>query len=544
MTRILTTILVLALAVTGLFANECDAPTGLQAQHTNDGVLLSWNTANNALSYWLKVENANNNPQLFEIEIPVNATSHLVTGLNANASYKFKVRTVCSGDKSDWTAYVPFQTAIAGGGGGTGGGGNTGGGGTGVCAIPEGLVVSNITGTEATLTWNAVAGAQQYEVEVEDNENTPLFAFNTLTSETTVTVTGLSPNGQYQFKVKSKCGGGLSSDYSAWVFFNTGTGTGGNTGGNTGGGNTGGGTGGACGIPAGLSVSDLTGTSAVLSWSPVAGALKYEVEVEDDENTPLFAFNAITSDTTIAVIGLAPGGSYQFKVKSKCDGGLSSDYSGWVFFGAGATGGGNTGGGGTGGACEKPANLQALQITTTSAMLTWSPVAGALKYEIEVEDDENTIAFSFNALTADTAVLIIGLTPGGNYQFKVKSKCGGGMSSDYSDWNFFSTATQLVAPATGSAGLPSNGAVHAMSAFRVFPNPATSEVAVQLDEPATAPLSVTVMNAQGRQMMRYNGLDGTGGRIDLSVSNLDSGLYVVVISDGQSMKSQQVLIAR
>ncbi|MBK8706004.1 MAG: fibronectin type III domain-containing protein [Saprospiraceae bacterium] len=435
MTRILTTILVLALAVTGLFANDCDAPTGLQAQHTTDGVLLSWDAATNALSYRLKVENANNNPQLFEIEISVNGTSYLVTGLNANASYKFKVRTVCSGDKSDWTNYTPFQTAVAGG-GGTGGGGNTGGG------------------------------------------------------------------------------------------------------------STGGGTGGACGIPGGLSVSNLTGTSAVLSWSPMAGALKYEVEVEDDENTPLFAFNAITSDTTIAVIGLAPGGSYQFKVKSKCDGGLSSDYSGWVFFGAGNTGGGNTGGGSTGGACEVPGSMQALQITTTSALLTWSPVAGALKYEVEVEDDENTIAFSFNALTADTAVLIIGLTPGGNYQFKVKSKCGGGMSSDYSVWNFFSTATQLVAPATGSAGLPSNGAVQAMSTFRVFPNPATTDVAVQLDEPATAPLSVTVMNAQGRQMMRYNGLDGTGGRIDLPVSNLDSGLYVVVISDGQSMQSQQLLIAR
>ncbi|NUO02097.1 MAG: fibronectin type III domain-containing protein, partial [Saprospiraceae bacterium] len=249
MTRLLTTTLFfILLATSGILAN-CDAPTGLQSLNNSEGVLLSWNAAPGATAYWLKVENANNNPQLFEIEIPVNTTSYVVTGLNPTASYKFKVRTRCAGEKSDWTAYVPFQTASA-------GGGNNGGTTSGTCAIPEGLTVSNITDGTATLNWTAVSGAQQYEVEVEDNENTAPFVFNALTAETTITVTGLAANGQYQVKVKSKCGSGLSSEYSAWVFFNAaGTGTGGGT---TGGGTTGGGTGGACDIPTNLAVSNLT----------------------------------------------------------------------------------------------------------------------------------------------------------------------------------------------------------------------------------------------------------------------------------------------
>jgi len=536
MTRFLTTTLFFfLLATSGILAN-CNAPTGLQSLNNSDGVLLSWNGVPGAISYWLKVENANNNPQVYEIEIPVNATSYLVTNLNANASYKFKVRTKCNGEKSNWTDYISFQTASAGGGTGGGGGNNGGTGGT--CAIPEGLTVSNITDGAATLSWTAVTGAQQYEVEVEDNENTAPFAFNTLTNETTITVTGLAANGQYQVKVKSKCGSGLSSEYSAWVFFNASAST---SGGGTTGGGTGGGTGGACDIPTNLTVSNLTSNSAILSWSPAAGALQYEVEVEDDENTPLFSFNAITTDTTIAVIGLAAGGNYQFKVKSKCANG-SSEYAAWIFFNASATGGGGTGGGVGTNACTTPVNLEVSEITTTSVKLTWSPVAGALRYEVEVEDDENTPAFSFNALTGNTAVLIIGLTPGGKYQFKVKTKCGGGQSSEYSAWTLFSTALQLTAPATGSAGL---GVDHpALPAFQVYPNPAASAVAVQWGEPTTEMLSLSVVNAQGRQMMRYNNIDGAQGKIDLSVSNLDAGLYVVVMSNGKVTQSRQLLIVK
>lgn len=424
MTRFLTTTLFFFLLTTsGILAN-CNAPTGLQSLSNSDGVLLSWNAVPGAISYWLKVENANNNPQVYEIEIPVNATSYLVTNLNANASYKFKVRTKCNGEKSNWTDYISFQTASAGG--GTGG-------------------------------------------------------------------------------------------------------------------TTGGGTGGACDIPTNLTVSNLTSNSAILRWSPAAGALQYEVEVEDDENTPLFSFNAITTDTTIAVIGLAAGGNYQFKVKSKCANG-SSEYAAWIFFNASATGGGGTGGGVGTNACTTPVNLEVSDITTTSVKLSWSPVAGALRYEVEVEDDENTPAFSFNALTGNTAVLIIGLTPGGKYQFKVKTKCGGGQSSEYSDWTLFSTALPLTGPATGSAGFGVDNPT--MPAFQVYPNPAASAVAVQWGEPTTEMLSLSVVNAQGRQMMHYNNIDGAQGKVDLSVSNLDAGLYVVVMSNGKVTQSRQLLIVK
>lgn len=317
MKRIFTT-LPLVLMITGwIAAQSCSAPDGLNAQAQNDGMLLTWNAAANATGYRIKIEDAGNNPQDFVLEASTDGLQYLATTLLPNASYKFKVRTNCPGGRSNWSAYFFFTT-------GSGNNGGSGGGGTGVCEIPTGLTVSNITSNTATLSWSAVPGVLQYEVEVEDAENTAAFQFNIVTGETSITVLGLAPNGNYKFKVKSKCSGG-SSLYSEWVFFSTGqSGTGGP--GDDNGGNA------TCEVPTGLAVAEITDTKALLTWSKVAGAEKYEVEVEDDENTPLFTFQGVTTDTFIVITGLTPGGNYQFKVKSECGGGLSSNFTAWLFF--------------------------------------------------------------------------------------------------------------------------------------------------------------------------------------------------------------------
>ena len=123
------------------------------------------------------------------------------------------------------------------------------------CPVPGGLSVSNNTGASVQLSWNAAPGAIRYEVEIEDGDNTPPFHQEFNTTQTTATIEGLTPGGQYKFKVKSKCSSG-SSDHAPWFFFTAGSGD------NTGGGNNP--TGGSCSIPDGLNVSNNTGASIQL----------------------------------------------------------------------------------------------------------------------------------------------------------------------------------------------------------------------------------------------------------------------------------------
>ena len=56
---------------------------------------------------------------------------------------------------------------------------------------PTGLTATNITSTSATLSWNAVANASSYVVQILDDGNTNI---EQSTTDTTITVTGLNPS--------------------------------------------------------------------------------------------------------------------------------------------------------------------------------------------------------------------------------------------------------------------------------------------------------------------------------------------------------------
>lgn len=314
MKKIITLSFFFALVTSFSFA-DCPDVTGLTATSLNGtDVQLSWDAMPGATQYQLKVEQEETaTPFIFWLSLSDN--TYLLEGLAPDGIYKFKVRTICGGEKASWSEFQFFT--------GSSGTGSSGSGGD--CQIPDQLTAMLDAAGNAQLAWAGVTNAIIYEVEVESEENTPFVHLEFNTTENFAELTGLVAGGTYKFKVKSKCGGSNSSEYSAWTFFGGGINGGGN-------GGNGGGTGSTCDTPAGLTVSDINSGSALISWDAVAGAQGYEVQVEDDENTPAFNWETIETGTQVIVTGLAPGGNYQVKVKTKCEGGNNSPNSDWVFF--------------------------------------------------------------------------------------------------------------------------------------------------------------------------------------------------------------------
>ncbi|MCB0571325.1 MAG: fibronectin type III domain-containing protein, partial [Phaeodactylibacter sp.] len=210
--------------------------------------------------------------------------------------------------------------------------------------------------------------------------------------------------------------------------------------------------------------------------------------------------------------------------------------------------GGGNGGGNPTGSCGVPEGLAASAITTTSALLSWNSVPGALRYEVEVEDDENTVAYEFDAISMDTAIMVIGLMPGGQYQFKVKARCSGG-NSDYSTWSFFSTPTGSPSPVTAPA---STAAVVLQReaqelAFRLYPNPVrpNSEVILDFDllaEPAAVHILLTDMQGRTLASRQLEGFEG-GASVELPVGALPAGLYQVAVQSGRDVSSRRLLVS-
>lgn len=87
---------------------------------------------------------------------------------------------------------------------------------TGSCDAPTGLSHSRRKGgREATLSWNAVSGANNYDVEVY-NSSGGLHASGTVTS-TSANVSGLTKNAAYTWRVRANCSSG-TSDWSDGSF--------------------------------------------------------------------------------------------------------------------------------------------------------------------------------------------------------------------------------------------------------------------------------------------------------------------------------------
>jgi hypothetical protein len=104
----------------------------------------------------------------------------------------------------------------------------------------------------------------------------------------------------YNWRVQSNC----SAAYSATATFTTAS-----SGGGTGGGGT-------CVAPSNLTNSNITATSARISWSAVSGATNYTLQIKIGSGT-FFTLGTVPV-TAVTISGLSSSTTYQWQVKANC----------------------------------------------------------------------------------------------------------------------------------------------------------------------------------------------------------------------------------
>ncbi len=153
------------------------------------------------------------------------------------------------------------------------------------CAIPTGLSRSDVTAHSVTLSWNS-EGADSWQLSVNDATEMTGGVLNS--SESTFTLMGLTPETQYRVKVRSVCGG----YYSEWtnnVTFTTAI---------------------ACPVPTGVTVTDITTTTAVVNCTSNATLFNLMLGEQEIENVTL----------PYTLTNLEPSTTYTVKVKAVCGG--------------------------------------------------------------------------------------------------------------------------------------------------------------------------------------------------------------------------------
>lgn len=178
--------------------------------------------------------------------------------------------------------------------------------------------------------------------------------------------------------------------------------------------------------PTSLAASNITSTSATLSWSAVPSS--YTLQYKPTTSGTWIIIEPMSTNT-YNLTGLTAGTNYSWQVKSEC-----SVYSATATFTT------------TGGppppppptACMPPTNLNETNITTTSATLRWTAPANASSTYL-LYKQYGTSGWSIRSNITGSSIAINYLGRNRTYQWKVRTRCTNGLNSVYSPTKQFNT---------------------------------------------------------------------------------------------------------
>ena len=377
---------------------------------------VNWSTTVTANHYALRGRIQGNSGWAINLD-NLQGTSRTFFNLTAGQVYEWQVRSVCSNDTSEvsaWSVSQMFTTLVS-------------------CNnAPSNATEINIGLTNATLTWDLQASAQKYEVRFRAVTQGWSSLVYTETTQTSMDKTGLTASTHYHWQVRVICDtvNNIRSGWSSWNNFFTDA---------------------SCGLPNNLQVinSITTLTSATVRWYGPMNTIYYFMFKENaaanwdtlsvlgssvSNLTPLasgIAANSSTagSESTITITGLSSATTFNWKVMSVC----SSVNTSTVVSGSDFT---------TLSACATPTNLTSSPLTN-KATVSWGATSSAVKYDLRKMEVGGSTWSTLNNLTSTTRTFS-GLTPGVTYEWQVRAHCDL-TGTNISDWTVSEEfTTQLV----------------------------------------------------------------------------------------------------
>ncbi len=338
------------------------------------------------------------------------------------------------------------------------------------CEGPSNITATNITTTDADISWGAVSGSLGYEYVLDQNSGSPSGS-GTATSTTGFHASGLTINSQYYVHVRNQC----ANSYSSWVTYAFMTADA------------------YCKPPVNVLYGNLTSTSVNILWSsmPTSDSYEYFVDVLPALPTPSTNVTA-TKSITVQLTNLVPDTKYYFFVRSICLGG--NDSSTWrvdSFV--------------TKKSCGAP-DLHLQNVTATNATVWWNMVPTAISYEYMTDAIEAPPAFGTEIL--DTLVTVPLNANQKKQYMHVRSKCNSQFT--FSEWS-----TILLKDETTSVT-----DVNIYHEIAVYPNPVTDRLYIKGAMNARA----VITGVKGAVVKTVN-IDAEA--FSINCSGLAPGLYLI-----------------
>ncbi len=321
------------------------------------------------------------------------------TGLTNNTQYEWQVMSRCpGGEQSDYSPSNLFTTQ---------------------CSVPSGLY-SRPTATTARLSWYT-GGTEEsgrlfdLQYRFSDSPNwTTVSGLNT----SYYTLTGLTTNASYEWRVSQVCSAAAQSVYSPTASF----------------------------VPRcnpvqtnSAYVSLITSSSAQFFWlAENEEGTSYEIRyrpVGSSDWTTVNSLTATTSSGTFDVNNLTNNVTYEWQIRTSCSAQLSSAYTTGANFTT---------------QCQLPDGLYTYVLKTTGASLSWNTKGKGVTYTLRYRRTGTTDWTVLNDLVTTNAALS-NLPAGTGYEWQVQTRCSADQYSTFSALARFTTLP-CNSPGAGSFG--------------------------------------------------------------------------------------------
>ena len=413
-------------------SDPCITPASLSTTNiTTTTAKLNWGAA---VAHHYALRGRIQGATSWSFDLPfLSSNSRTVYNLVAGEDYEWQIRSVCSHDTSEvspWSALQSFSTLVN-------------------CDnSPSNLTVSNVDLTTATISWDPLLSAQAYEVRFRKTTDPWSANVHTITTNTSLNKTGLTPGSDYIWSIRSICdtANNVVSQWGTWKSFTTSS---------------------PCAIPYNLMKlnSTITLTEASVRWYGQMNIDYYFIFKDNSSsnwdtvivngstvtNVSLlpFGMNVTTfvsgSESNVSISGLAPSTTYEWQIIAACSNlNTSIAVNGPSF--TTLTG------------CAIPGNLNTSSISTTTATISWDAVTDAVKYDARRKQLGSSTWSYINNLTSNSRNLA-GLTPGTTYLWEVRSHCdwSNGNISSWSSTQQFTTGVVCTTPTNpGEINITSN----------------------------------------------------------------------------------------
>ncbi len=355
------------------------------------GFQANWDTEAGAELYWLEVsEDADFKKLLTDYQtIEVRDNKRTVRGLSPQKTYYYRIKYRKEGFISDYSNVVSVTTTNM--------------------PRPVALSASSVGLTTFQANWRKTAGAESYQIEIaEDGEFKKLLPeYNYQLSDSFLVVRELKPQKSYYYRLRYRRQGFLS-DYSNAIAVNT-------FGFQT---------------PLALPASNINLTSFQANWKENKDAESYFIDVASDPlfNNILSEYKniEIRANTSRLVRDLEVEKTYYYRIRIQKDR-IFSEYSNTIQVKTVSL--------------AAPVALGATEVKLTSAMITWTKIADAENYLLEIATDQEfkNILPNWNGTEVkDDKRLIENLQPKKVYYYRLKAQKGT-IRSIYSNIVSFST---------------------------------------------------------------------------------------------------------